>query len=219
MNNDEWSRLSPEQQAEAWRQHTAQQGPPPGFGSNQAVYGQQPGWGQVAEAPKQQRPFYKKKRYMIPLVLVVLFIILVATSGNSGTTSSSSSATPSSPPPPAHAISAHDWQLIVKDPDAHKGESIIVYGEVTQFDAATGTTGFRANVDGVEHQLTDGFADYSTNTILDGDPATLQNVVEKDLFTANVTVVGANTYSTQIGGQTTAPELQVQSIKVLGQAS
>lgn len=48
---------------------------------------------------------------------------------------------------------AREWALIAKSPDQHAGERIIVYGEVTQFDAATGTSAFRANVDGVAHPL------------------------------------------------------------------
>jgi hypothetical protein len=53
------------------------------------------------------------------------------------------------PPQPAKtpkAITARDWAKIAKDPGSHVGEAIIVYGEVTQFDAATGTQVFRANV-------------------------------------------------------------------------
>ncbi|WP_297650316.1 hypothetical protein [Pseudonocardia sp.] len=206
MDNERWSRLSPEQQAEAWRQHAAQQGPPPGF--------QAPPPQGAASVPPKRRPFYKKKRYMIPLTLVVLLIAVLSINGNSGGVDVAT-VTPTGPP---HAVSARDWQLIAKDPDSHKGESIIVYGEVIQFDAATGTSGLRAEVDGVEHPLQSGFADYSTNTVIAGDPAVLKNVVEKDVFKASVTVAGSTSYDTQIGGHTTAPTLQIQSIQVTGHA-
>jgi hypothetical protein len=52
------------------------------------------------------------------------------------------------PPQPAKtptAITARDWAKC-EGPGSHVGEAIIVYGEVTQFDAATGTQVFRANV-------------------------------------------------------------------------
>jgi hypothetical protein len=52
---------------------------------------------------------------------------------------------------PARTITAREWQAIAKDPDAHTGEKIIMHGYVTQFDAATGTNKFWANVDGVQH--------------------------------------------------------------------
>jgi hypothetical protein len=55
---------------------------------------------------------------------------------------------------------------IAKDPEAHKGETIIVYGQVRQFDSATGTDSFRASVDGVVHKPSYGYVDYETNTVL-----------------------------------------------------
>ena len=91
-----------------------------------------------------------------------------------------------------------------------------MYGQVTQFDAATGTQGFRANVDGIEHKPRYGWADYETNTILGGDPTILSEVVQDDLFKAEATVVGAYTYETTLGGQLTAPQLQVTKITVIG---
>jgi hypothetical protein len=120
---------------------------------------------------------------------------------------------------PAKAITAREWQLIAKNPGGHVGERIVVYGQVTQFDAATGTTGFRANVDGVAHKVSYGYADYETNTVLAAASSSLlADVVEKDLFRAEVTVLGSYTYDTAIGGSSTAPKLQVTAIKVTGTA-
>lgn len=209
------------------------QQPPPDYGPGPAgqwpppSYGQQPSgradWQPdpkaLARQAKARRPFWKKKRFLIPALLVALFIVLVATTNGGGSaagTSGSTAAAPAAPPPPPHAITARDWQLIAKDPDAHRGESVIVYGQVVQFDAATGTETFRAMVDGVQHQVRYGFVDYPTNTVLTGDAQALQNVVLGDLFSAGVTVTGATTYDTQIGGKTTAPTLQVQNIQITG---
>ena len=112
------------------------------------------------------------------------------------------------------AIDSRTWLEIAKDPEAHKGECIVVYGEVMQFDSATGTDTFRANVDGVQQTPQYGFVNYSTNTILTGDTQLLKDVVEKDLFSAGVTVLGSESYDTQIGGHTIVPKLRVDTIQV-----
>jgi hypothetical protein len=117
---------------------------------------------------------------------------------------------------PAAPINAHDWQLVAKDPAGHAGQRIIVYGNVTQFDTGTGTSAFRANVDGVAHKVRYGYVDYQTNTMLTGDVAALANVVQGDLFTAEVTVTGPYTYQTTMGGQMSAPLLNVTKLTVTG---
>jgi len=117
------------------------------------------------------------------------------------------------------AIDSRTWLQIVKDPDSYSNQCYTVYGEVTQFDSATGTNGFRANVGGVAQTPEYGFVNYPSNTVLTGDPSVLNDVVEQDLFTANVKVLGSYTYDTQIGGQTTVPQLQVDSITVTGSVS
>ena len=126
--------------------------------------------------------------------------------------------TPPPPPAPARAISARDWALIAKDPDSHAGERVVVYGQVKQFDAATGTSAFRANVDGVVHKVSYGYADYETNTFLTGPAQLLKDLVNDDLFRAEVTVTGAYSYDTTMGGNVTAPKLEVTAIKVTGTA-
>jgi hypothetical protein len=134
------------------------------------------------------------------------------------TTASGSSPNPVIPSGPAREITAREWAKIAKDPQSAVGQKIIVYGQVTQFDAVTGTDGFRANVDGVKHQVSYGYADYETNTILGGDASTLADLVEKDLFRAEVVVAGAYTYETTMGGQTTVPLLKVVKIQTTGSA-
>lgn len=106
-------------------------------------------------------------------------------------------------------IGAREFALLIKDPDSHKGEKIIVYGVVTQFDAATGTSEFRANT-GPDPNAA---SSYSENTyVTAADPSILANVVEKDTLKMYVNVVGAYTYSTQIGGETTVPQFAVNII-------
>lgn len=109
-------------------------------------------------------------------------------------------------------MSARQWKLIAKNPDAYLGKHYVVYGRVTQFDAATGTETFRADV--AHRRMSDEY-DYETNTMLSGSESDLTNLVEDDIFRADVTVLGSLSYDTQIGGQTTVPLLQVDSINVL----
>jgi hypothetical protein len=115
-------------------------------------------------------------------------------------------------PTPHRALSARDWQLIAKSPDSHIGERITVYGYVFQFDTATGSEGFLAHADGVRHRQS---YEYDTNTAFTGSAAMFANVVEEDMFRADVTVLGSYSYNTQIGGNTTVPKLQVDKIEVI----
>ncbi|MFI7515708.1 hypothetical protein ACIBVK_19680 [Micromonospora echinofusca] len=120
---------------------------------------------------------------------------------------------PPKPKPPSYkTLSERQWKLIAKNPDAYVGRTYVVFGRVTQFDAATGVDTFRANV--AHRRMADEY-DYETNTLLTGSAADLDNLVEDDIFRANVTVLSAFSYDTQIGGETTVPLLQVDSIKVL----
>lgn len=127
--------------------------------------------------------------------------------------------TPAAVPPPKPApkptykkLSARAWKLIVKNPDSYIGKTYVVYGTVTQFDAATGDDTFRANI---AHKNMAHSYEYETNTLLNGSSAQLRNLVQDDEFRANVTVLGSFSYDTQIGGSTTVPLLQVAAIKVL----
>ncbi|GAA1601952.1 hypothetical protein [Catellatospora bangladeshensis] len=62
--------------------------------------------------------------------------------------SSLASTKPVAPPPkPTYkALSAREWKLIAKNPDSYIGKTYVVYGVVTQFDAATGDDTFRADI-------------------------------------------------------------------------
>ena len=113
-------------------------------------------------------------------------------------------------------ISARDYAVLVKNPDAARGRKLVVYGHVTQFDAATGTAGFRANTAAAPSSA---WYDYDVNSIVNapaGQSNILTNVVEGDLVTMYVEVIGAYSYDTQIGGNTTAPQFQVNIITVTG---
>src|SRR5215831_2565175 len=140
--------------------------------------------------------------------------------GTSCTTPAPSDPATATPPAPVtyKGLSDRQWEQIAKDPDTHADEAYIVYGKVTQFDAATGQSEFRADVGGTRQYPDEvGYVTtYPTNTVLSGDSAMLKPIVEGDLFTAEVQVTGSLTYDTQIGGSTTVPELQINSITVTG---
>ncbi|WP_327696241.1 hypothetical protein [Streptomyces sp. NBC_00459] len=157
-----------------------------------------------------------KNRAITTGILTVLGLILVAPGSALALPPTSTQASPPSPTATYDQLTARKWALIAKNPDAHVGERYVVYGVVTQADAATGPEVLRADVDGVRHANA---YQYPTNTVLKGDASAFAQIVTGDSFRAKVEVSGSITYDTQIGGATTAPQLQVDSIKVIGPAS
>jgi hypothetical protein len=113
-------------------------------------------------------------------------------------------------------VLAGSWRPIAADPGHHLGEQVEVYGEVTQFDRATGMFSFRAEVDGVRHPVRYGFVDYPTNAFLTGDPRTFGGLAPGTLFSARVQVLGAYPYRTCRGVLLVVPRLRVAAITVLG---
>ncbi len=109
-------------------------------------------------------------------------------------------------------ISARDYALLVTDPDTAKGQKLIVWGVVTQFDAATGTPDFRADTGGEQKSS---WLDYEDNAFDHApDPAILANVVETDMVVMYVDVAGSYSYGTQISGNPTVPLFNVDIVRV-----
>ena len=118
------------------------------------------------------------------------------------------------PKPAAHRVTERQWAKVVKNPDKYKGKRYIIYGEVNQFDSATGDSNFLA--DTANHDTTSyGYFD-GENSWMEGKASKLEDLVEDDVFKATVTVVGSYSYDTQVGGNTTVPQLHVDSIKQIG---
>lgn len=114
-------------------------------------------------------------------------------------------------------ITERDWLVIGKDPDAHTGRKVVLYGAVTQFDSGTGTDAFRAET-GAEPQ--DASYLYDTNTVVqEGTPGLFKPVVKDDLVTLYVEIAGAFSYDTTIGGSTTAPRVTAYIVEVTGSDS
>jgi hypothetical protein len=115
---------------------------------------------------------------------------------------------------PAVRVSKRQWAKIVKKPESYKGDKYIIYGQVTQFDSATGDENLLADT-AHRNTMSYGFFD-GENTLLTGNAKQLDDLVEDDVFRASVTVLGKMDYDTQIGGDTTVPLLEVNSLKVIG---
>jgi hypothetical protein len=260
-----------------WTEHFA-----PGAGASEATPAAEPTWPQAAPvvaATTAQRPWFKKKRFVIPGGIAAFFLVIGMAGAASGeeapqptrtaalvsaspsptptptaktaeatatppatpNPSPTKAAVPAAPtptatkaavkptpapapkpkpkpkPPVAKTLGARTWQKIVKDPDSYSGKRYIVYGEIRQFDAATGTDTFLADV---AHRNTTSYGFFDgENTMLTGDEAKLADFVEGDVFKATVTVVGSFSYDTQIGGNTTVPMLTINSVRRIGNNS
>jgi len=112
-------------------------------------------------------------------------------------------------------LNQRDWKLIAKDPEGNKGRYIKIFGKITQFDAATGTSRFRADIAGTVDEVSATYF-YGDNTFLSGDATTLKNYIVGDKFQADVKVESPYTYTTTLNGQVTVPFLTLVSIARLG---
>ncbi|HXJ26561.1 MAG TPA: hypothetical protein VNH17_12710 [Streptosporangiaceae bacterium] len=206
-----WGQQEYPPQAQQWGQPGYGGYPGPGYGAPLAP---------PYAPPPPRRSWIRRHKFLTALLAVIAVLIVAVVlssigSGGSGAPSTTGLAGCSS----HHAVSARQWLQIAKDPDAARGQCITVYGEVTQFDADTGPSEFRADAGGVRQEPAYGYVSYPTNTLFGGDAKMLGSLVEGDLFTAEVTVAGAQSYDTQIGGSTTAPALRVDSVKRTGHLS
>lgn len=155
-----------------------------------------------------QKPKRRLLRRTWPILLGVLFLLVLA----------APMILPAGvlfPLSPAQVITERDWQMIAKDPDASEGKRIVVHGRITQFDAATGRTSFRADVRSTPFPVDEIRPEGTVNTLLDGSETDLGPLVEGDAFRAEATVTDATSYATQLGGQTVVPHLDVTAIRRL----
>ena len=113
------------------------------------------------------------------------------------------------------ALTNQTFQKLVKNPDAQKGERFVLYGYVTQFDAATGTDQFLASVGATRLPAGEEF-DYDELAYFTGSASALDPAVKDDLIKVYVVGRGSFSYDTQIGGNTTVPKFKIDRIEVLG---
>lgn len=112
-------------------------------------------------------------------------------------------------------VDAGTWDAVAKNPDGAEGDMIVVFAEVTQFDAATGTDTFRANV-GVDQPAAE--FELETNAVLSADEVLLSGIVAGDVLKVYAVVAGSLEYETQIGGATTVPLLAIAKVEDVGYA-
>lgn len=106
--------------------------------------------------------------------------------------------------------SERQWAQIVKDPDAHKGEVYVVYAQIWQFDAATGTDHFNADA-APTNTMSYGYFEGDSGWF-GGGTKQLAPYVEDDVVVMTVQVKGSESYDTQAGGNTTVPSFTVLKI-------
>lgn len=111
-------------------------------------------------------------------------------------------------------LGERDYALVAKNPDAHIGRKLVVYGYVAQFDSGTGSNQFRAYTGNAPSSRT---YDFDINTIVTStDSKILTNLVKDDFVTMYVEVKGSYNYSTTMGGSTTVPKYDLVMVDVTG---
>lgn len=106
---------------------------------------------------------------------------------------------------------------IVKAPDDHFGRQVVLYGSITQLDAATGSCIVRVSV---AHAPQEEWYDYEHNTIGfagdgESDCPVLDPFVADDEVKMWVMIGGSLSYDTQIGGSTTVPSYLIEEMELL----
>lgn len=183
--------------------------------------------GAAQYAANQPAPQPRKKRrarwIVIPLLVLALFagcsIVMSGLGSSPAGKLSSKNQDPVSQEQvdAAPELTERDLALLVKDPDANTGKTIVLYARITQFDAATGDCVFRANV---AHQKMENSWDYSENAVFGGEGgkagcSALKGFVADDEVRVTATSLGSVSYETQIRGNTTVPAFRVEKIESL----
>jgi hypothetical protein len=153
----------------------------------------------------------KKLKIVVTTVVAVvttLFCVTTAVYGISNRLQTSSSSCRS-----YQSIGYQQWAEIAKDPVLYRGRCFTIYGQVSQWNYDTESS-FFAQVGGVKQVPYTGGVYYPTNTYLTGKASLFTNLVEQDLFKANVMVLGLYTGQSQASGGTVVPELQVDSLQI-----
>lgn len=115
------------------------------------------------------------------------------------------------------AVEDRDFALIAKDPDAHSGKNLILYGSIMQFDSATGRCAMLIDTAATQKEVS---FDYSQSVMAvagDGDTEcpVFDPLVEDDHVKLWVTIDQSFSYDTQIGGNTTVPMVEVWQAELL----
>lgn len=135
--------------------------------------------------------------------------IIYVTPSPAPTPAATAQPTPTPQPAGYQELSNREWAQLVKAPDNYAGDRVVVWGCITQFDAATGPDQFRA--ESANRRLQYWFSD-GENAYFAGTSSQLAEFVADDVVRMDVTVIGAYTYETTQGGFITVPSFTVDSI-------
>lgn len=166
--------------------------------------------GDGSAAENRGRKNGRRTVFVAVAAVALASIGVIALAGPLAASAENAAATAPADPSSYEALSERDWQLIVKDPDAHIGRQIVVYAEVAQFDDMTGSETFRASAAAspTEYYFTDG-----ENVVFVGDEAVLAPIVQGDQIMVHATVLGSQSYGSMMGGTVVAPKLRVDYIE------
>ena len=114
----------------------------------------------------------------------------------------------------AQHVNTRAWRTISQDPGSHAEDRIVLWGQVTQFDATPGASTFRANVDAARHTPRNGVVNYPTAVLMHGDPTMVHDLVRGYIFKAEATVDGATTDNTGPDRKATVPNLTVTKLTI-----
>jgi hypothetical protein len=147
------------------------------------------------------------------LVTSLLFVVALLSGSSEATTTSVEPKEYS--PEDFQEVDERALAEIVKDPDAHAGEAITIYGYVSQFGTNTGPCRMQLEV---SHEPKDTWFDYDHNALAySGDHAEscpeFDGVLEEDQVKLSVVVIGSESYSTLLGGSNSAPALEVVELE------
>jgi hypothetical protein len=103
------------------------------------------------------------------------------------------------------------WNTLTRSPAQVKGKNFVIFGCVSQFDANTGGSKFRAYA---SKTPTASWLS-GVNSLFTGNAKNLLKLKEDDAFVAKVNVSGATSYST-IGNKTSVPAFAVRDFVKIG---
>ncbi|MBU2666348.1 hypothetical protein KOI35_22860 [Actinoplanes bogorensis] len=109
--------------------------------------------------------------------------------------------------PTYKGLTSRAWTSIAKNPTAHAGEKIVIYGRIGQYDSRTGSERMLANASNTPYENP---AVYPV--IFSGDAEMLGAYKVDQMFEAKADVVGWFTFETVKGGTKTVPELRIKSM-------
>lgn len=143
-------------------------------------------------------------------------IVLGMIGANNAPSSAGTSSSPSYAAEDFQETDERTLSTIARDPDSHVGETLIVYGHITQFDANTGPCTMRLSISAEKRST---WLDYDHNALAySGDGRSscpdLDDVVEGDQIQLSVVLQGAESYSS-LGGWTNVPHLEIYEVDVL----